>query len=266
MKKIMSAILAAAALISCTDNDPKILILYYSQTGATEAVAKEIHNQTGADMLRFDVAQVYDGDFDATIQRCLQEQARGFVPTLNPIDADLSEYDVIFLGYPIWFGTYAPPVKALISSVDLSGKKIVPFCTFGSGGLEASVKVLTANLENCTVAPGFGIRKARVQYAAEELDRFLIESGYKEGTLEPLEPYSESREMTEEEVAIYHEAVDSYPIPIGEPVSVASRPVTGGTDYAFAARSADPEGNVRENTVYVITREGRSPEFTRVNR
>ena len=50
----------------------------------------------------------------------------------------LKAYDVIYLGYPIWGGTYAAPVVTLVKKYDFAGKTIVPFCTFGSGGLESS--------------------------------------------------------------------------------------------------------------------------------
>jgi len=268
MKKIISMMATAAVLASCTGNAPKALILYYSQTGTTEAVAAELQKQTGADIEKFDVEEVYDGDFNATIQRCMGERAEGFVPTLKPIAADLSQYDVIFLGYPIWFGTYAPPVKAFLNTVsaELNGKKIVPFCTFGSGGLTSGIADLKAALPGTEIAEGYGVRAARVQYAAEELDRFLIENGYKEGSVEPLPEYSEQAVPTEEETAIFDEATSGYAFPLGTPVTAGSRTVAGGTDYLFIVNSMDQAGNPVEGKIYVICREGRKAEFTQVVR
>lgn len=266
MKKIFIAILISVLMVSCSEKAPKALILYYSQTGATQAVAEAIQAQTGADIERFDVEDVYDGDFEATIQRCLAERESGAVPTLVPIKSDLSKYDVIFLGYPIWFGTYAPPVKALLSNVDLKGKKIVPFCTFGSGGLFSSIEDLKGTLAESEIAEGFGIRNARIQYTEEELDRFLIENGYKEGTIDPLPDYSEQDEVIPEERAIYDEATAGYPYPMGEPVSVGSRTVPGGVDFLFIVASKDMQGNPVEGKVYVARRNGRNPEFTQVVR
>lgn len=265
MKKILTLVISAAMMISCAEKAPKVLILYYSQTGATKAVAEEIQKQIGGDIQAFDVEEIYDGDFDATIKRCLEERQSGFVPTLVPV-GDLSEYDVIFLGYPIWFGTYAPPVKALLENVDLSGKTIVPFCTFGSGGLVSSREDLVAALPSCEVAEGFGIRNARLQYAEEELDRFLIEGGYKEGSVEPLEDYSPQDVVIPEELALYQEATAGYPFPMGEPVSVGSRSVPGGVDFLFITQSADRDGNPVQCKVYVARRNGRPVEFTQVVR
>ena len=66
-------------------------------------------------------------------------------------DKNLSDYDVIFLGYPIWFGTYAMPIATLVKEQDFAGKTIVPFCTFGSGGLNTSTDALTKALPKAKV-------------------------------------------------------------------------------------------------------------------
>ncbi len=266
MKQILLAATAMTMLVSCAGKQPKSLILYYSQTGATEKVAEELQKQTGADIERFDVAESYDGDYMATISRVQGERATGYVPALVPLKADLSDYDIIYLAYPVWFGTYAPPVQALIQTVNLDGKTIVPVCTFGSGGLEASTADLVEALPQCSISSGFGIRNARIQYAEEELDRFLIENAYKEGQVDPLPDYSERREMTEEELSIYNEATGSYPYPMGEASCVSSRKVQDGTDYIFIVATAGPDGSSREGKVYVSVRDGRQAEFTRVDR
>jgi len=266
MKKFIPAALAAALLTSCMNNTQKTLILYYSQTGATEKVVTELQAQTGADMERFDVEQVYDGDFMATVERVAKERENGFIPTLCPVKSDISKYDVIFLAYPIWFGTYAPPVKALLAEVNLAGKKIVPVCTFGSGGLESGTSDLKKNLPLCDIAAGFGIRNARIQYAGEELNRFLIENGYKEGSVDPLGEYSAQSEVMPEELSIYNEATEGYPFPMGEPFSVGSRTVPDGTDYLFMVHATSPDGVTSEGKVFVSCREGRPAEFTKVIR
>lgn len=263
---MLLAALAAALLTSCMESKPKSLIICYSQTGATAKVAAELQKQTGADLERIDVAEVYDGDFDATIQRVAGEMKSGFVPTLLPVKSDLSKYDIIFLAYPVWFGTYAPPVNAFLKASNLEGKKIVPVCTFGSGGLESSAECLTDALPSSTVAPGFGIRNARIQYADEELNRFLIENGYKEGMIDPLPEYSTQEMVTPDELAIYNEATSGYPYPTGEPVSVGSRNIPDGTDYLFVVKTVAPDGTTGTGKVFVSTRTGKNPEFTSVVR
>jgi len=271
--KIITIFLAALglscssiALISCTQMPQKSLVLYYSQTGTTAKLAEELREQLGADIERFDVEQVYDGNFEQTIERVRHERESGMVPALKPLQSAVSDYDVIFLCYPIWFGTYAPPVKALLSSVDFKGKTVVPFCTFGSGGLESSAADLTQALPGTFVAKGFGIRQARMQHLGGELNRFLLENAYKHGIFEPYPDYSEQGELTPETSAIYEEATAGYPFPMGTPVSVSSREVPGGVDYSFAVEGKTPDGSVAQGTVLVSCREGRKAEFTRVIR
>lgn len=265
MKKILLALFAIMAISACK-NETKALILYYSQTGTTKAVAEEIQNQTGADICAFDVVEPYTGTFDETIQRCNKERAENYIPELKDLECDLSEYDVIFLGYPIWFGTYAPPVQALLNAVNLEGKTIVPFCTFGSGGLESSVNDLRVALPLSEIKDGYGVRTARLHAISNELNCFLVESGYKEGELETLPEYSEEREVNEQEAAIFDQACSNYQFPLGKPSKVCSRQTNGSMDYIFTVENMTPDGRTASSQIYVTVWEGFAPEFTRVVR
>lgn len=243
----------------------KPLVLYYSQVGTTKAVAEEIAAQTGADIVAFDVTKPYDGTYDETIQRCLAERGAGIIPELKAPDCDLSQYDLIFLGYPIWFGTYAPPMKAMVASEKFAGKVIVPFCSFGSGGLLTSTADLKAALPDADIRDGYGVRTARVAAAAEELNRFLIENGWKEGEIDPLPDYSAQAPVTTEETAIFDQACSGYQFPLGTPVTAGSRKAPYGTDYLFTAESKGPDGQKSSSKIYVTVRDGKA-EFTQVAR
>lgn len=268
MKKNVMMILAAVVLSACTSQQPKMLVLYYSQEGTTQKVAEEIAAQTGADIERIDATEPYSGTFDETIQRCLKEREAGISPTVNPIKADLSKYDVIFLGYPIWFGTYAPPMAALLKDVNLDSKTVVPFCTFGSGGLQSSIADLKKAQPKADIREGFGIRTARISNLKPELERFLILSGYKKGEVEQYPDYSAQAPVTEEQAAIFDAACSGYQFPLGTPVSVGSRETSSSKDYCFTAKGTDREGNITQSTVYVTVpkADGSKPEFTMVVR
>lgn len=268
MKKSLVVLAAAAILASCSTNQPKMLVLYYSQSGTTQKVAEEIATQTGADIERFDVVDPYNGSYDETIQRFQKEKESGVSQVAKPLSSDLSKYDVVFLGYPIWFGTYAPPVAALLKGVNLDGKVVVPFCTFGSGGLEGSVKDLRKALPGADIREGYGIRAARIGNAAAEVDRFLILGGYKEGTAEEYPEYSAQEPVTDAEAAIFDAACSSYQFPLGTPVSFGKRETSSSTDYLFTATNVGRDGNVSESKIYVTVGKaaGSVPEFTRVVR
>lgn len=266
MKKLIFALTGLMLMSACTTNQKKALILYYSQTGTTKAVAEEIQARTGADICSFDVVQVYDGTYDETIQRYLTEREAGFTPDLQPLACDLSQYDLIFLGYPIWFGTYATPVKALLRQQDFEGKTVVPFCTFGSGGLQSSSADLRSAIPLAEVREGYGVRFARLDAVPKEVDRFLIEKGWKEGELEPLPEYSDQKDVTPAEADIFHAACSGYKYPLGTPVTVGSRTTPEGTDYLFTAEGQTPDGQTTLSLIYITALPGQTPFFTQVVR
>ena len=267
-------VLAAASLAawSCGPKKadaPKVLVLYYSQTSNTKTVAQEIATKLGADIEGIVPVNPYDGDFKATIDRCLQEKAEGIVPELHPLASDLSAYDIIFLGYPVWFGTYAPPVAALLDSAAFSGKIVVPFCTFGSGGLDSSSKDLEAKLPGSVILPGYGVRAARMDAVPVEVDRFLKAYGFIDGDVFLPEDFPAPHPAGEEEAAIFDAAVDGYPMLHAKASQVAARAVEDGTEYLFTAidqPGPDFPGAPREIKVYVLVENGKAPVFTQVAR
>ena len=273
-------VLAAVTLtaVSCgskketpKEEAPKMLVLYYSQTGNTKAVAEEIANKLGADIEEITMEDPYDPDFQATIDRCLKEREQDILPTIHPVKADLANYDVIFLGYPVWFGTYAPPVITFLNGADLSGKKIVPFCTFGSGGLESSVKDLVTAEPNAEVIPGYGVRAARLDAMPKEVDNFLKASGFLEGEYTQLAEFPEQHEVSADEAAIFDAAVDGYPMIHAKAKTVATRTLPDGTEYLFTAVDLPREDNPKmppagEMQVYVTVANGAAPIFTKVIR
>ena len=253
------------------ETTPKMLVLYYSQTSNTKGVAQEIATKLGADIEEIVPVELYDGDFQATIERGKRELDEGAYPEIQPIKADVANYDVIFIGYPIWFGTFAPPVFTWLNQVDLSGKKVVPFCTFGSGGLESSVKDLVEAEPDAEILPGYGVRAARLEAMPKEIDQFLKANGFLEGEYTKLEEFPEQHPVTEEETAIFNAAVGDYPMMHAQAKTVASRNIPDGVEYMFTAVDLPREDRPNmppagEMTVYVTVVGDEAPVFTRVIR
>ena len=246
----------------------KKLVLYYSETGSTKAVAEELQKQLQADIEAIEPVKPYSGNFQETMQRGQREMQSGETPELKALKAKLSDYDVIFLGYPIWFGTYAVPIATLVKENDFAGKTLVPFCTFGSGGLNTSSDALKKALPKAKIQQGYGVRTARVAAAAKELDRFLKENGYKQGTVTPLPAYSAQQPVTEQDKAIFDAACSSYQFPLGTPQTVGKRTTDDSTDYMFTVKSRGFDGTESTSTIYVTVgkEEGAKPEFTQVVR
>lgn len=265
MRKLFSLIVMMATMT--TSYAQKQLVLYYSETGTTKAVAQELQKQLGADIEEIEAVVPYSGNFQETIQRGQREMQSGEMPAIKPLKKKIADYDIIFLGYPIWFGTYANPIITLVKEQDFAGKTIVPFCTFGSGGLNTSSDALKKALPKATIAKGYGVRTARVNATAKELDRFLKENGYKKGSVEKLPDYSAQQPVTDAERQIFDAACSSYQFPLGTPQTVGKRQTPDGTDYKFTVASRGMNGGGETTSIiYVTVGKDTKPEFTEVVR
>lgn len=273
LKLMMLAALAVMVATSCSPKkeEPKVLVLYYSLTSNTKTVAQEIANRLNADVEEITLVEPYDTAFQATIDRCKADREKGILPEVKPLASDLANYDMIFIGYPIWFGTYAPPVASLLDKIDLSGKKVVPFCTFGSGGLESSIKDLTKAQPEAVILPGYGVRAARMDAVPREVESFLRACGYIEGEYTAPEDFPEQHPVSADEAAIFDAAVDGYPMLNAKATTVASRAIPEGTEYLFTAMDKPREEKpdmppASEIQVYVLVEKDKAPEFTKVVR
>ena len=272
-KMILCAAVALMAAVSCTSKKeaPKVLVLYYSQTSNTKTVATEIATHLNADIEEITLVEPYDTAFQATIDRCKADREKGILPEIKPLKSNVADYDVVFIGYPVWFGTYAPPMASLLDKVDLSGKKVVPFCTFGSGGLESSMKDLAAKQPNAEILPGYGVRAARMDAVPKEVEQFLTVSGFIEGAYVLPEDFPEQHPVSADEAAIFDAAVDGYPMLHAKATAVAKRAIPEGSEYLFTAQDLPREDKpdmppAGELKVYVTVENGKNPVFTKVVR
>ena len=251
---------------ACNVKDSKILILYYSQTGVTKKAAEVLQKKLGADIEAIEAIKPYDGTFDETIGRCLEEKKKGELPHIRPLKSDLKKYDIVFLGYPIWFGTYATPVITLVNTFKFANRQIVPFCTFGSGGLVESTEHLKKALPMAKIQNGFGIREARISRVNDEVDYFLKLNGYIAGEVEVFPEYSEQKPVTKEEKDIFNAACSGYKFPLGTPITVGSRKAGERIDYLYYVNGKSPDGRDVESKIYVSVEKNQKPEFTLVVR
>lgn len=133
MKRLILSLVAALAL-SVSSIEAKDLVVYFSATGNTKAVAEEIASQTGADILRIEAAQPYAANPYDDSDRVKDESYNDKRPGVaNLPSADfIAQYDRIFVGSPIWWHQPAMVVCTFLEAFDLTGKTIVPFFTYGA--------------------------------------------------------------------------------------------------------------------------------------
>lgn len=124
----------------------KVLIAYFSATGTTASAAEKIASATGGTLFRITPAQAYtsaDLDWNDKQSRSSREmddpKAR---PVLKEKVSHLEAYDVVFLGYPIWWGVSPRIINTFVESHDLKGKKLIPFATSGGSSISESVSAL----------------------------------------------------------------------------------------------------------------------------
>ena len=152
-------VLTIGALVACGGgNDDKgklpqtdpsnILVAYFSCTNRTEGVAQKIANVTGGDLYEIAPSQPYtqeDLAYGNSSCRANQEQNSATArPAINGSVQDMESYDVIYLGYPIWWGKAPKIIYTFFESYDFAGKTIVPFCTSGSSPITGSLSEIQA--------------------------------------------------------------------------------------------------------------------------
>lgn len=246
----------------------KSLVLYYSQINATRTIAELIKVKVGADIEEIKLKTPYPTDFNQTIQQCMEDMKNGTTPEIEALTVDIANYDTIYLGYPIWFGTFAPPIQTLIDANKFDNKVIVPFCTFGSGGRVNSVNQLKEKLPSAKIIESYGVRNARLVAADAELDLFLKVIGAIAGTVENLPNFSDYRDVTDDDKAIFDLATSNYQMLKMTPKTVSSRLLSDKTEYIFIADNQGNDGSVSAVNVFIYkdTTANAVPEFTAVER
>ena len=126
----------------------KTLVVYYSASGNTERVAKDIAEAAGADLFEIVPTEVYTSEdlnwtnSDSRVSREHDDESLRDVPLTTTEVPDWDSYDTVFIGYPIWWGIAAWPVDAFVKNNDFTGKTVIPFATSSSSGMGQSGSLL----------------------------------------------------------------------------------------------------------------------------
>lgn len=151
----------------------KILVVYFSHSGKTRELANQIHTTVGGDIIEIQPENPYPSNYFALVQRAKEEREAAYKPALKTKIEKIASYDVIFVGSPIWGGTIPQAIVSFLSEYDLSGKTIVPFCTYGGSGQGRSVTDIIQLCPQSTVLEGFGVESKNVKNAQPEITNWL---------------------------------------------------------------------------------------------
>ncbi len=184
MKKFLTAITCLMSIFSINHakaeeiNDmegKKVLVAYYSHTGNTKEVAEVIAEKTGGDLFEIKTEAIYPDEYKPMTEQAKKEINEGYRPKLTTNVENIAQYDVVFIGSPNWWGTITPSVSSFIANYDLSGKKIIPFITHGGGGVQNTIKDMTAQCKGCNVEKdgwvGYGSRTLGVASWVEDVSK-----------------------------------------------------------------------------------------------
>lgn len=146
--------------------------------GTTEYVARLIREETGGELFSIRTAEPCPADFDAVVDQNHREAAEGFLPELEGPVLDVSRYDAVFVGCPVWAGGAPQAVLSFLAQHDLSGKTVIPFCTHDGYGAGSSFDDIEAAIPGqANVLDGLALEAQDVPGAADAVAQWLQELG-----------------------------------------------------------------------------------------
>lgn len=136
------------AVTEQTENNTKILVLCFSATGNTKAVAEKVVDVTGADYFEIVPAEPYSEDdlnySDDTCRANREQQDENARPSISGSIENMDQYEIVLIGHPIWWGMEPRIIDTFMESYDFSSKTLVNFCTSGGSGISTSTENLKA--------------------------------------------------------------------------------------------------------------------------
>lgn len=150
-----------------------ILVAYFSQTGNTRVIANQIHQSVGGDIFEIKTVKPYPTDYKTLVDQAKKEQEENYRPKLATKVDNMNSYDVVFVGYPDWWGTMPMAVFNFLEQYNLSGKTIVPFCTHEGSGLGRSVEDIKKVCSKSTILDGLAVRGKNVKNANNDVVAWL---------------------------------------------------------------------------------------------
>lgn len=145
----------------------RILVAYFSYSGTTQSVAEQLSSRIMEDLFEIAPAEEYSSLY----LRSNREIRRGERPELSAEVENMEEYDIVFVGYPVWFHATPAPVNSFLESYDLTDKLIIPFCTSGGSDIDETMPTF---LDSCEGLAVYGEKRisgsGQIDSWLEELD------------------------------------------------------------------------------------------------
>lgn len=153
----------------------KTLVAYISRTGTTQGVAEAIYDVVGGDIIKLETVNAYPEAYDDVLAQAKSELQEDIRPDIATEIKNMDEYDVIFIGHPIWHGTCPRAILTFLENYDLSGKTIIPFCTSGSSDNSVSMGEIREACSNATVLDGLWLNSSSSSTPQGAVTNWLID-------------------------------------------------------------------------------------------
>ena len=153
-----------------------ILIAYFSFSGNTATVANQIQELTEGDLFEIKTVEPYP-EYNETLDIAQQEQKDNARPQLSASVENMDNYDVIFVGYPIWWSSAPMAVFTFLEEYNLTGKTVIPFCTHDGSQLGRSVTDITAVLPGSTILDALAVRGSSAVDAKTDVKAWIVGLG-----------------------------------------------------------------------------------------
>ncbi|NBH15483.1 hypothetical protein D3Z36_15175 [Lachnospiraceae bacterium] len=143
--------------------------------GTTEYLARQIQKQTGGDLFRIQTKKKYPADFDKLVGKNHEELDQNYLPALKTKVKKMKQYDIIFIGYPIWATDAPQAVKSFLKAYNLEGKTVIPFCTHEGSGSSGTYKQIRKLCSGADTLDGFSVNaeKVKTKSTQEKLKSWL---------------------------------------------------------------------------------------------
>lgn len=158
-----------------SETGSKSLVVYFSWSGNTQNVAEAIKANTDSDIFEIIPETPYSDDYDTVLELAQEEQSENVRPAISGSIDNIGDYDVIFVGFPNWWGDMPMILYTFFDSYDLSGKVIAPFCTSGGSGLSNTVNEIKELEPDATVTDGLHIGSSSASDPDDAVSQWLSE-------------------------------------------------------------------------------------------
>ena len=136
----------------------KNLVIYFSIFGSTKQFAEMVHDKVGGDIKELKPIRPYEKEYKPLLAFSKQEVDNGILTPFEELNIDISDYDNIFVGYPMWWYTYPPILKNFFKKYDMTGKTIIPFNTHEGSGNGGTYQMIKNDVPEAKVLEGLAIR------------------------------------------------------------------------------------------------------------